>query len=115
MSLFYQHKGLSDDASAAKGKNAWPSQHLNIRYTRMFAGAFMYASGNHIGVEWDSTKFAGVKKGSDLGWGLAHEIGHNINQSNYSIAEITNNYFAQLLTIKDRGTRFSDENVYRKV
>lgn len=115
MSLFYQHKGLSDDAPAAKGKNAWPSQHLNIRYTRMFAGAFMYASGNHIGVEWDSTKFAGVKKGSDLGWGLAHEIGHNINQSSYSIAEITNNYFAQLLTIKDRGTRFSDENVYRKV
>lgn len=115
MTLFYQHKGLSDQAPDNKGKNAWPAQHLNIRYTRMFAGAFMYASGNHIGVEWDSTKFAGVKKGSELGWGLAHEIGHNINQNSYSIAEITNNYFAQLLTIKDRKTRFIYENVYRKV
>ena len=27
----------------------------NIRYMRMFAGAFMYAAGNHIGVEYGST------------------------------------------------------------
>lgn len=26
--------------------------------------------------------------------GIAHEIGHNINQGSYAIAEITNNYFS---------------------
>lgn len=31
-----------------------PSEHLNIRYMRMFAGAFMYAAGDHIGIDWNS-------------------------------------------------------------
>ena len=53
MELFYQHKGLSNEASAP-ATDRLPAQHLNIRYMRMFAGAFMYASGNHIGIEWGS-------------------------------------------------------------
>ena len=113
MLLFYQHKGLSDQAG---GRNALPSQHLNIRYMRMFAGAFMYASGNHIGVEWNETKLAGSATTWDgFGWGIAHEIGHDINQSCYAIAEITNNYFAQLLTKAAKGTRFQYPDVYAKV
>lgn len=40
--LFYQHKGLSTDDSAP-ASDRMPVQHLNIRYMRMFAGAFMYA------------------------------------------------------------------------
>ncbi len=116
MTLFYQHKGLSDEAGTARGNNALPSQHLNIRYMRMFAGAFMYAAGNHIGIEWGSTTLASAPGSWDgFGWGVAHEIGHNINQGTYAIAEITNNYFAQLLTIATRGTRFSYTNVYNKV
>ena len=59
MTLFYQHKGLSDDAGTQRGKNALPSQHLNIRYMRMFAGAFMYAAGNHIGIEYGSSALSG--------------------------------------------------------
>lgn len=117
MTLFYQHKGLSSKAGTANGNNALPSQHLNIRYMRMFAGAFMYAAGNHIGIEWDSAKLAsGAGSWNSFGWGIAHEIGHNINQGSYAVAEITNNYFAQLMKkIADGSTRFRYENVYKKV
>jgi len=66
-------------------------KHLNIRYQRMFAGAFMYAGGNHIGIEWGSVSglsngipFEAAENGKYLsgslfGWGIAHEIGHNSN------------------------------------
>ncbi|HBA97763.1 MAG TPA: hypothetical protein DCZ23_06620, partial [Lachnospiraceae bacterium] len=114
MTLFYHHKGLSNDANAKdNGNNALPSQHLNIRYMRMFAGAFMYASGNHIGIEYGSTRTASSATGiGSFGWGIAHEIGHNINQGSYAIAEVTNNYFSQLLTGKER---YTWNNVYKKV
>lgn len=113
MALFYQHKGLSDDAGTVRGNNALPSQHLNIRYMRMFSGAFMYAAGNHIGIEYGSCNIAsGASSMASFGWGIAHEIGHDINQGTYAVAEVTNNYFAQLLT----GTqRYYMENVYKKV
>ncbi len=116
MTLFYQHKGLSNEAGTARGNNALPAEHLNIRYMRMFAGAFMYASGNHIGIEWGSTPVASSPNDwSGFGWGIAHEIGHDINQGTYAIAEITNNYFAQLLTKEPGKTRFDYKNVYEKV
>lgn len=127
MYLFYQHKGLNSSAPSAS--NQIPKQHLNIRYQRMFSGAFMYAAGNHIGIEWGSTSslMRGVPIESDengryisgnyFGWGIAHEIGHNINQGTYAVAEITNNYFAQLAQAKDTnaGMRFKYKNIYDKV
>ena len=125
MELFYQHKGLTENA--AEAINRVPSQHLNIRYMRMFAGAFMYAAGNHIGIGWGSVP--GVVQGQPLqadengaylagdlfGWGIGHEIGHDINQSSYVIAEVTNNYFAQLATYGTSGVRFGYSAVYDKV
>ena len=127
MYLFYQHKGLNDSAAAAL--NQIPRGHLNIRYQRMFSGAFMYASGNHIGIEWGSA--AGMVNavpvtadsagryvgGAYFGWGIAHEIGHCINQGAYAIAEITNNYYAVLAQAKDNNgsVRFKYEDVYKKV
>lgn len=88
----------------------------------------MYASGNHIGIEWgsapgmmggvtvthDNGKYTG---GSYYGWGIAHEIGHCINQGTYAVAEITNNYFAVLAQAKDtnNSVRFQYPNVYDKV
>lgn len=116
MALFYQHKGLSKDDGTPNTDQA-PSQHLNIRYMRMFAGAFMYASGNHIGIEWGSATIASSPDSwNGFGWGIAHEIGHNINQGCYAVAEITNNYFAQLLkSATGGGTRFNYKNVYQKV
>ncbi len=128
MVLFYQHKGLSNEASAP-ATDRLPAQHLNIRYMRMFAGAFMYAAGNHIGIEWGSVsglssavpvqtdeagRYAG---GRYFGWGISHEIGHNINQGSYAIAEVTNNYFAQLTKSEDSNAtvRFKYDEVYKKV
>lgn len=127
MHLFYQHKGLND--SAEDLVDQVPKAHLNIRYQRMFAGAFMYAAGNHIGIEWGSApgmvSSPGVVYGSDgkyvsgwnFGWGVAHEIGHNINQGAYAIAETTNNYFSVLAQAKDTNdsVRFRYEEVYKKV
>lgn len=127
MRLFYQHKGLS--AQAADVADQYPSRHLNIRYQRMFAGAFMYASGNHIGIEWPETRgmvsCASVTadgegryvSGNYFGWGIAHEIGHCINQGAYAVAEITNNYYSVLAQAQDTNSsvRFQYENVYKKV
>lgn len=127
MNLFYQHKGLNKNASEAV--NSFPKGHLNIRYQRMFAKAFMYAAGNHIGIEWgscsgmlssSSVKFDENGKyisGSYFGWGIAHEIGHCINQGCYAVPEITNNYFAQLAQAKDTnaGMRFTYKSIYDKV
>ncbi len=128
MEFFYQHKGLSNEAGAP-ASDRLPAQHLNIRYMRMFAGAFMYASGNHIGIEWGSVpglasavpvqsdEKGRYQSGNYFGWGISHEIGHNINQGSYAIAEVTNNYFAQLTRSKDSNdtVRFTYDNVYKKV
>jgi len=127
MYLFYQHKGLN--SAAGEEKDQLPKGHLNIRYQRMFSGAFMYAAGNHIGIGWGST--AGMvtatpvvsddlgryQSGRYFGWGVAHEIGHCINQGAYAIAEITNNYYAVLAQAKDTNdsVRFSYDEVYKKV
>lgn len=125
--LFYQHKGLNDNAENVIDR--LPKGHLNIRYQRMFSGAFMYAAGNHIGVQWAESAnplaLSGVVSdengryisGSYLGWGMTHEIGHCINQGAYAVAEITNNYFAQLARAKDTnsGMRFTYDNIYDKV
>ena len=127
MDLFYQHKGLNENAAAALDQ--YPRGHLNIRYQRMFAKAFMYAAGNHIGIEWPESAgmMGGVPVSADgegryesgryFGWGIAHEIGHCINQGEYAVAEITNNYFAVLAQARDKNdtVRFKYDNVYEKV
>ncbi|MDE7260795.1 MAG: M60 family metallopeptidase, partial [Oscillospiraceae bacterium] len=75
----------------------------NIRYMRMFDGAFMYAAGSHIGVGYNScaglvsgaaveNMAAGAESNSLFGWGIAHEIGHNMDK--LGKAEITNNIYA---------------------
>ena len=74
----------------------------NIRYMRMFAGAFMYAAGAHIGVEYGSTaalvqgkpaaQTAGEPENGLFGWGIAHEIGHNMDK--LGKAECTNNLYS---------------------
>ncbi|MDE6426729.1 MAG: M60 family metallopeptidase [Ruminococcus sp.] len=127
MKLFYQHKGMSADATDVVDRI--PNQHLNIRYQRMFQGASMYAAANHIGIQWGSApgmvSSTGVKSdengryvsGSYFGWGIAHEIGHNLNDSSYTVAEITNNYFSLLSQSQDtnKGSRLNYNNIYKKV
>lgn len=130
--LFYQHKGLSDNpviGETAYGKDKMPSSRLNIRYQRMFAGAFMYAGGLHIGIEWDSVPVLAAAKpmvtdgngkyesGQYFGWGISHEIGHIINEKIYTYPEVTNNYYAQLAQSDDSSkmARIPYETVYKKV
>ncbi len=124
--LFYQHKGLNDAGGAY---NKLPTSRLNIRYQRMFAGAFMYAGGSHIGIEWGSVPGLATSvpvtsdengkyiSGRYFGWGIAHEIGHIINEGSYAVAEVTNNYFSVLAQAKDTNdsVRFKYDNVYSKV
>lgn len=128
MYLFYQHKGLSEDP-AAPAHNRVPISRINIRYQRMFAGAFMYAGGRHIGIEWP--EIAGMVSGRPVerdengkwidgqyfGWGIAHEIGHEINEGAYAVAETTNNYFSLLAQARDNNTsvRFTYDKVFDKV
>lgn len=130
--LFYQHKGLSDNpviGETAYGKDKMPSSRLNIRYQRMFAGAFMYAGGLHIGIEWDSVPVLAAadpmvtdengkyESGQYFGWGISHEIGHIINEKIYTYPEVTNNYYAQLAQSDDSSkmARIPYETVYKKV
>ena len=81
----------------------------NIRYMRMFAGAFMYAAGEHIGVEYGScaplvqgkptNMTSGQAENGLFGWGIAHEIGHNMDKIGY--AEITNNIYSMAMQAWD--------------
>lgn len=125
--LFYAHKGLST-ASDAEPHNRVPAGRLNIRYQRMFAGAFMYAGGLHIGIEWPQFKEmvngkpviadaeGRYQSGSLFGWGLSHEIGHEINEGAYAVAEVTNNYYPLLAQARDTNDslRFKYEDVFKK-
>lgn len=133
MHLFYQHKGLGNLTAAEQERfgtrNGLPTARQNIRYMRMFTGAFMYAGGLHIGVEWGSTaglcSTQGVafdeegryQSGHYYGWGISHEIGHEINQGAYAIAEVTNNYYAQLAQGQDTNAsaRWTYPALYRRV
>nr|WP_325211846.1 M60 family metallopeptidase [uncultured Oscillibacter sp.] len=82
----------------------------NIRCMQMFAGAFMYAAGSHIGIGYGSC--AGMVCGKPIssmgpsdaanrlyGWGIAHEIGHNMDK--LGKAEITNNIYSLMVQTFD--------------
>lgn len=84
----------------------------NIRYMRMSGNAFMYAAGNHIGIGYGSA--TGLVCGKPVsmlaedasanhlfGWGIAHEIGHNMDK--LGKAEITNNIYALMAQTYDGG------------
>ncbi len=100
----------------------------NIRYMRMFAGAFMYAAGSHIGIGYGSAQGmvcgrpvsqTGAGNANGLfGWGIAHEIGHNMDK--LGKAEITNNIYALAVQAWDGGsmvrpTRLTLSNIWPAV
>lgn len=126
--MFYRHKGLKENATDPKDER--PAARINIRYMRMFDGAFMYAGGLHVGIGYGS--IAGLMQGTPaqnnngdytingyFGWGISHEIGHQINQGSLAIAEITNNVFSLLAqTADDKQTariEYLYETIYKKV
>lgn len=127
LELFYKERGFNPAAS--NGYHGIPTARFNIRYHRMFAGAFMYAGGLHLGIEWGSvpgvvsgspvtTEENGKRTGGSIfGWGIAHELGHNADGSGVAIAEVTNNIWAQLTKTWDTATttRIPYEKVYEHV
>lgn len=104
-----QVQGIIDSSTALSSYQYPMTTRQNIRYMRMFAGAFMYAAGNHIGVEYGSTSalvqgkptsVTGAGSANGLfGWGIAHEIGHNMDK--LGKAEITNNIYSLALQAWD--------------
>ncbi|MFJ7736440.1 M60 family metallopeptidase [Lysinibacillus sp. NPDC097287] len=138
MDLKYAERGVSknpdfDNNGKVEGdelKHAYPKSRANIKYQRMFIGAFMYASGNHVGIEYDSVPGlttgkpftfnadGTVKDSGDLfGWGIAHEIGHMTDMPTIGTAEVTNNIIALLAqTFDDRTpSRLEDSGKYEKI
>ena len=118
------------DSDAALSSYRYPmTTRQNIRYMRMFAGAFMYAAGNHIGVEYGSTSalvqgkpsaalMEGERENGLFGWGIAHEIGHNMDK--LGKAETTNNLYSLFLQAWDGSemklpTRLTEENRWEAV
>ncbi len=127
VSMFYRHKGLSENPSNEEiynnVKDQAPTSRINIRYMRMFDGAFMYAGGLHVGIGYGS--ISGLLHGTTyqdsfngyFGWGISHEIGHQINQGKLAHAEVTNNIYALLAqTANDKNkSRLETSNIYPKI
>ena len=130
--LFYQFKGLNENVDESD-TDRFPNRRLNIRYHQMFTGAFMYAGGKHVGIEYGSvsglfdtnpiqTDENGKRlSGNYSGWGIAHEIGHCINSAAYQRVEVTNNVFASLAQTDETNKTFrgaynnSYETIYKAV
>ena len=116
-------------------KHRAPRNRINVKYQRMFTGAFMYASSHHIGIDVgsgsgmvqgvpfrfdNSGKISNFNEGSLFGWGIAHEIGHVQDQPNLTQAEVTNNILAMITqtfdgTSKSRLEGGTYEMMYDKV
>ena len=105
LELFYKERGFNP--KLYNGTRGIPTGRFNVRYHRMFAGAFMYAGGGHLGIEWGSvpglahgspviTDENGKRIGGNMfGWGIAHEMGHNADGAGVTYAEVTNNIWSQ--------------------
>ncbi len=118
MKLHYTVLGLTEDN--IDPKHAYPKSRLNVRYMPMNNGVFMYAAGDHVGIQYNSG--AGLVKGfrgsenGYFGWGINHEIGHVINDVKYVIPEVTNNIFALFAQEVGGGkTRFEMNDGYEKI
>ncbi|MCC0655746.1 calcium-binding adhesion protein [Clostridioides sp. ES-S-0123-01] len=109
--------GTIDDNEFDITKNDMaPKSRMNIKYQRMFIGAFMYASGLHVGVEYGSVPglMNGVPfqidatgkatGGSLFGWGIGHEIGHVTDIGKMTYSETSNNVLALLAQTFDDKT-----------
>ncbi len=122
MGVIYKTYGIDNH------KNDGLETRHNIRYMKMFAGAFMYASGNHIGIGYNSVaplmngtptnnQTPSQEQNNLFGWGIAHEIGHVMDK--FGKAEVTNNIYSLMAQTYDGEkntlkSRLEIENVYEK-
>lgn len=123
---------ISDSENKYFDANRAPRNRINIKYQRMFTGAFMYASGHHVGIGYGSTpammqgvpfKFdvngnlVNKDEGSLFGWGINHEIGHVHDRPGLTYAETTNNVLALISQTFDDidSSRIELSDGYKKV
>ena len=125
--LFVANKvqGIIDSTAKFDGYRYPMQTRQNIRYMRMFAGAFMYAAGNHVGIGYGSASALAqgrpTSSGNPMlfGWGIAHEIGHNMDK--LGKAEITNNIYSLAIQAWDGGgmitntTRLTNSGIWQKI
>ncbi len=118
MKLHYGILGLTEDATDVRHR--YPASRINVRYMPMNNGVFMYAAGDHIGIQYGSG--AGLVQGTRdaatgyFGWGINHEIGHIINDGKFAIAEVTNNIFSIFAqTINGGESRLETSDVYTDI
>lgn len=102
-------QGISETEFTEADPNVMESRQ-NVRYMQMFGKAFMYAAGNHIGIGWGSvggvvsgrptsTLAEGAESNGLFGWGIGHEVGHNMDK--IGRAELTNNIYSIALQAYD--------------
>lgn len=112
--------------------NRAPRNRMNIKYQRMFTGAFMYASSDHIGVEGgsvpalmqgmpyefdDNGNITNPDAGNLFGWGISHEIGHVVDIGKRTYSETSNNILSLLTQTFDGKdhSRLEDGGVYERI
>ena len=112
-------------------ENRAPKNRINIKYQRMFTGAFMYASSHHVGIGYGSIAgtMSGVpfkfdsngnltnsESGQLFGWGISHEIGHVHDRPGLTYVETTNNILALITqTFNDINESRLEGSGYKKV
>ena len=125
-----------DNGSGLYSNNKASRQRVNVKYQRMFGGAFMYASSHHVGVEFGSTadfmngvpfKFdadgkvtnpSGKEGGGYLfGWGISHEVGHKADIGKRIYGETSNNILALMTQTFDgvSKSRLELNNIYPRI
>ena len=125
-----------NNGSELYSSNKASKQRVNVKYQRMFGGAFMYASSHHVGVEFDSTadfmngvpfKFdsegkvtnpSGKEGGGYLfGWGISHEVGHKADIGKRTYGETSNNILALITQTFDgeSKSRLELNDIYPKI
>lgn len=104
-----ENGSIEDNETQYYNKNRAPKNRMNIKYQRMFTGAFMYASSHHVGIGYssiagtmtgvpfkfnESGELVNANEGNLFGWGISHEIGHVHDINGLTYTETTNNILA---------------------
>lgn len=128
---FDKNGTVTNEEEAKFKKHQAPKSRVNVKYQRMFIGAFMYASGHHVGIEFDSSKgmVNGIPYKFDengkitnkdearlFGWGISHEIGHKADIPLRVYSETTNNILALITqTFDDEDPSRLENGGYEKI
>lgn len=88
----------------------------NYRYVSMLKwldnGGFMNAGNGITGYNQNEQ---GIVLGCNTGWGLMHELGHNLDTNRMNVVEVTNNMLPlHFEVIEGKASRFTQQNQYQK-